>query len=237
MNNYKIPAKTYIFINDNYVDDVYRIDWAMDESKIPIYGYLDKNYATVSSGRQRVVGNMYINFTNPGYLFDIIRRGIPQPQSFDYSNIESLKMRYLKALKTIYNESTTSSTDNPITRDATKRARISQLISEAIRNKAEPTIIQTLRDAFTRPPAGEPDQNKIEEPIEQNKRFNLQIYYGHPNKEGTIIRTIENCFITGTSEVISAAGSPGGDMSSSAQSILEVYPFIGQKITSKVLRE
>ncbi len=84
----------------------------------------------------------------------------------DYSNIESLKMRYLKALKTIYNESTTSNTGNPITRDATKRARISQLISEAIRNKAEPTIIQTLRDAFTRPPAGEPDQNKIEEPLQ-----------------------------------------------------------------------
>ena len=44
------------------------------------------------------------------------------------------------------------------------------------------------------------------------------------------IRHIKKCVLFGESQTISAAGSPAGDMSSSAQPILESYPFIGQRV-------
>lgn len=234
MNNYyKHPAETYVFINNIYIDDVYRIDFSMDQSRFPIYGYQDELYGHITRGRKKVVGNIFINFSSPGYLYaalsnkdkqspdvsSLLRNGISP-----YSAAEAEMAQLNKELQDIFIE-------NLSIED--KRKRISGLMSKASRAGLSKKLADTLRYAFGTDSTKFVDKGLVE-PTDQNLLpFDIQIYYGHPNDGGSIIREITDCSLLGTNQVISAAGHPGGDLSSSAQVILEVYPFIGREIKTK----
>ncbi len=227
VNYFKHPAETYVMINDVYLDDVYRVDFSMDESKMPIYGYRDRLYNQVTKGKSKVVGNLFLNFSSPGYLYTALVsdafKGVPGKESriSPYKEAENQLDQLNSEMSEIFKNN--SSQED-------RRKQISALFTRASRLGLTSQLAESLRYAFGSDGSRLVDKGTIEPTDSNIKPFKIKIYYGHPEDPGSIIREITECYLLGTNQVISAAGSPGGDLSSSAQVILEVYPFIGREI-------
>lgn len=222
---YKTPVETYVFINNVWIDDVYRVDWQLERNRMPIYGYNDIVYGQIAEGRQRITGNIFINFTEPGYLTQALAGvgalGPPARSTRDpYERIEALKLQVAKDLQDAYRKYPDGTQE--------RREAIAGVVSFARREGIGDFIIDYLRESFS-PDRIKDEVNSLEEPIDSPRiHFDMQIVYGYP-EPGTKMRTLKKCSLLGEGQVISAAGSPGGDLSSSAQTILEVYPFVAQR--------
>jgi hypothetical protein len=62
--------------------------------------------------------------------------------------------------------------------------------------------------------------------------FDMSVKYGN-NSSSNFVRIFKDCYITGEEETVSASAGVGNDLSSSAQPILEVYPFFCRTITTQ----
>ena len=225
---YKNPTDTYVFIEHVWLDDIYRIDYNRSYSRNPVYGYRDKQYGQVAEGRELITGNIIVNFFRPGYLADTIaglHRESPSQlnKQNPYNEIERLKKEIDSQIEEAYKNY------NPGTDE--RREAISRVFSYAASIGMSEYTAEVFRDAFARTePRSTRNRYSNSDPFAQKRHFDIQIYYGHPDNEDTIIEQLKNCALLGQSKTISAAGSPNGDLSSSAQVILEVYPFVAQTV-------
>lgn len=223
---YKSPVDTYIFVNDVWVEDVYRVDWDLKRSRVPIYGYDDVYYGQVAEGKQIITGTILVNFTDTSYFTAALRglhlSGLGNQRKIDpYDRIKNLKDRISKEIEEAYKE------DDEITRGKS----LSRIMRFARKEGLQDYFVNFMRDLFKPVSSNRLTSLGFEDPIDFNPRhFKLQIYYGHPSSRNVRIREFRKCALMGEGQTISAAGAPNGDMSSSAQVILEVYPFIAQSI-------
>jgi len=78
-------------------------------------------------------------------------------------------------------------------------------------------------------------QSTLSSPLDsrhiENSTFDLTVHYG--GQRATFYRVFKECYITGEEETVSASAGAGNDMSSSAQPILEVYPFFCRTIETR----
>lgn len=69
---YYSASQVILFINGFLVDDACCLNYAVQDEKIPIYGYNDRDWRTVVPGKSMVQGNIDIHFRYHGYLTDVI---------------------------------------------------------------------------------------------------------------------------------------------------------------------
>lgn len=62
-----------IFFGNEFVEDIAFIDWSVNQSTVPIFGYNSYTYDELARGSRIVEGVFDINFTSPNYLFDILK--------------------------------------------------------------------------------------------------------------------------------------------------------------------
>jgi len=67
--DYYSGSQVNIMIGDVLIDTAQRIQFNVQQSKTPIYGYASQYYSFVSDGKVFVQGNIVINFKEAGYLF------------------------------------------------------------------------------------------------------------------------------------------------------------------------
>lgn len=224
---YKQPINTYVFVENVWLDDIYRLDFRLERQRAPIYGWNDVHYGIVAEGKQLIVGNILIHFTQPGYLVSAINEAVSRrvasiDTSDPYSRLERARRGVSEELLYVYDQTAEGSDE--------RKNRITQLLANSKNQGIQDEVIQSLRKAFI-PNTIDLRYAENEEPIDiPRKHFNIQIYYGHPEDPDTIIRELKQCVLTGQGQTISAAAQGGGDMSSSAQTILEVYPFMAQRM-------
>lgn len=225
---YKNPTDTYVFIENIWMDDIYRVDFNRNFSRSPQYGYRDKRYGQISEGRELITGNIVINFSEPGYLSAAIaglQSNYPNKVNTKnpYNEIENLKKEINSRIEEIYQTYEPGS--------AERRQGIARLYSYAASVGMSEYTTSIFRDAFAKTePKKVRNSYTFVDPFEQKRHFNIQLYYGHPDDPDAIVEELEMCALLGQSKTMSAAGSPNGDMSSSAQVILEVYPFVARNI-------
>lgn len=63
-----------IYLGDQLLDEVIELQWTLQEAVMPLYGYHSYVFDSALHGARRVQGAFRINFTQNGYLFDLIRK-------------------------------------------------------------------------------------------------------------------------------------------------------------------
>ena len=72
--DYFSGSQVAIYIGDVLVDEITSMNFAVHQSRAPIYGYADKYFRDVSEGNVLVQGTFTINFKEAGYLWLILNR-------------------------------------------------------------------------------------------------------------------------------------------------------------------
>ena len=73
----KIDAE--IYINGEWVEDIFDIDWTIQQQTIPLYGYNSYIFDDVAQGSRIINGKFVINFTKPRYIEKAIAKTQTSP--------------------------------------------------------------------------------------------------------------------------------------------------------------
>ena len=72
--DYFCGAQMAAYIGDIWIDEITSMSFSISHNKIPIYGYSDTLFRTVSKGQVLVQGQFTINFKEAGYLWLVLNR-------------------------------------------------------------------------------------------------------------------------------------------------------------------
>lgn len=228
---YFTSSQVSLYIGGIFIDEAASIQYGVQESKAPVYGYASRRFDAVIAGNVLVNGGILLNFIDSGYIFAVLKNlfdadGTPERFLLALQNIKSPKdSERLSATATALLENGFS--------DNLDRQRVLSLLAIASsKNKsgqergltsllAKTSKSEDLRSGLENVLWGKPfsDLTKdqaIPNPVDY-KGFDIQVDYGFAEKYGNITsrtpsftrRIIKNCNITGTNQVIdSRSGEP-----------------------------
>ena len=78
--DYYSGAQAAMFFEHFLIDEVTSLQWSVQQSKIPIYGYASQTFDEMAKGTIIVQGSFSINFVEAGYLWGVLDR-IKNPRS------------------------------------------------------------------------------------------------------------------------------------------------------------
>jgi hypothetical protein len=70
---YFTMTQARMYIGTLFIDELNALQFALQDNKIPIFGYASRFYDTVAQGRSLVQGQFTINFISEGYLFSVLK--------------------------------------------------------------------------------------------------------------------------------------------------------------------
>lgn len=233
---YPTPSNVTFYIGDLLIDDMFRVDFTRKVSHQPIWGYDSKQYDFIAQGKEIVTGNIIINYRYPGYLKNAITR-------YNISGLEtaqSVQKRFEDDRKVTYPPSFFATLDSL---DIENRAKVLgnvllQYTKPNAIGSVETAISQVKKDIRKNFGSNSIDEEEASDadffksPLDEKGLlvFDLTVRYGFQNVPGGYIRKFKDCLLLGESNCVSASAGHGGDMSSSAQPILEIYPFFCRTI-------
>lgn len=65
---------TEIYFGEEYMDDIVRLDYSVEEKKMPIYGFNSYYPSKIVVGQKIIQGTFAVNFTKTGHVNDIIKK-------------------------------------------------------------------------------------------------------------------------------------------------------------------
>lgn len=71
---YFTMTQARMYIGDLFIDELNGLQFALQDNKIPIYGYASRYYDAMAQGKSLVQGQFMINFISEGYLVSALRR-------------------------------------------------------------------------------------------------------------------------------------------------------------------
>jgi len=231
---YPTPSTTQYYIGGILIDDVYRVDFQRRVNRQPIYGYDDRLYGFVAEGKELVSGNIIINYRYPGYLKNVVLRSIADTQaSKDFISKNLGEERGLVSQESI--DLTIKEMEEVLTVAEKMEILANRLIEAGALTNQQlvDRLKRTFEDRFAQGP--DPDAvrafGSLESPVSEGvAMFDLTVKYGFQKAETTYTRVFKDVVLVGESQTVSAAAGAGGDFSSSAQNLLEIYPFFAKTI-------
>src|SRR5208337_1350277 len=65
-----------MYIGTMFIDELNGCQFALQDNKIPIYGYASRFYDSIAQGKSLVQGQLTINFVSEGYLYTVLQEYI-----------------------------------------------------------------------------------------------------------------------------------------------------------------
>jgi hypothetical protein len=232
--NYPSPAETKIYINNSWIDDAYRVDYTVSNPRTPLYDYTSTFFKDVAEGHTIVHGQLILNFRFPGYLMTAIK-----------DNLGYQKQRGIFKTGLVARQFQSRSLDG-----SRGTAQSSELIRDLLEGSAQERVSKLL--AYKRLGALE-HVKQVSDALfgdgtnmislggetagavathQGRLPFSITMRYG--GEEALYTKTIEECYLVGESQVISASAIAGGDLSASGMPIFEIYSFFGRKVSDTV---
>ena len=254
---YPTPSTTAYYINGYALEDMFRVDFKRTQKHQPVYGYSSKKFDFVAKGKELVTGQLIINYRYPGYLRNVIKteamfeediqdmmhnagfaktdRGERSHAIAIAKNIDELPSREEK-VKYLSNFL--------LNREAkTRPGQIVDNVDFHPSTKVGPDgVFAMLKANYERryfPNSSErnPLEGKdmlLSSPLDEDpKPFDITVRYGFKDAPGGYARILKDIYLIGEEQVVSAQAGAGNDQSSSAQPILEIYPFFCRTIETR----
>lgn len=245
---YPTPSTTTYYINEFLIDDMYRVDFTRRVQHQPIWGYDSKKWDFVAKGKELVTGNLILNFRYPGYLRNVVLANQLRDQQLDdflKAKLGSFGTETVEGVKT-NNFLTNSDFDNVNTVEA-KMKVISDIMagdlsrSEVAARTKPSELVKALKANLEKRYFLSPHGIKNEDNTQYSSvldedaimPFSLAVRYGFRGTAGGFTRYFEDVIILGEGQTVSASAGGAGDTSSSAQALLEIYPFVCRTLAVK----
>jgi len=229
---YPTPASVTYYIGDILIDDMFRVDFQRKVDHQPVWGYDSQTYDFVARGKEIVSGSIIINYRYPGYLKAAIQRYYENK-----NKTNQIVNNNIMGEEEVAYDPTFFRTLDKLDLENKVKVLGNQLIKN---NRTTVAMVSKLKENMRKlygangTTAEEADgSTEFYQSILDQKQiyqFDLSVRYGFQNVTGGYIRRFKDCVIIGESETVNAAAGLGGDLSSSAQPILEVYSFFAKTI-------
>lgn len=175
-----------MFIGDVWVDDILAIDYNLQHTRLPQYGYGSQHFDFLPEGNIIITGSFTVNFREPNYLWLILERfkSLNKPRDVRLKDQASL-----------------SAQQKALTYPDDRRQRFNEFFNEIDPRTAKGRLLEQSRE-FN----GIPENNNTEN--FNHVAFSILMGYGHdlgPNSPG---ETIQDVHIMGKGKVINADGRP-----------------------------
>ncbi|RMG69777.1 MAG: hypothetical protein D6710_08300 [Nitrospirae bacterium] len=231
---YPTPSTVKYYIQGIELDDIYRVDYNRTVRHNPVYGYDSKKFGFIARGKELVTGNIIVNYRYPGYLTTAILNFTVNESAakVGVENKFGNKNSTFVSKETL--EVDLGAIDGLGSVDDKAKAIANRLLEGNFLSNDE--IIARLKKNFEDRHLRrqeEEDFSIYSSPLDidlAKLKFDMTVRYGFQDIEHGYVRVFKDCYLIGESETVSAAAGTGGDMSSSAQPILEVYPFFCRTI-------
>lgn len=61
-----------IYFGEEYIDEIVQIQWAIEQSTLPLFGYNSYTFDDVAIGARQITGTFMINFTKANFIYEIL---------------------------------------------------------------------------------------------------------------------------------------------------------------------
>lgn len=254
---YPSPSVVTYYINGLFIDDVFRVDFERKVTHQPIWGFDSQTYDFVARGKEVVSGNIIVNFRYPGYLKAAIQHSKSAIKDVNVS-MQDQNRSYIQTLdplslsermKSLSYKMGPVKVDTVPTQNLDGSWNLHGGPSINLRNVpgqkggAGATMIGVLKEELMKKYGSMPQEESQESAIyssvldeEKITPFDLVVRYGMQGISSGFVRVFKECVIIGEGQTVSANAGVGGDLSSSAQPILEIYPFFCRTIVVEKYR-
>lgn len=207
--NYFSGSQVQLYIGPVLVDEIVGLAVAVQQQKVPIYGYSSQLFDAVARGPILVNGHFAINFVSAGYLFTILEKANTiTTGDLAVWEQETPASMFAEGFKDLGQSDRSTILSALVTRP-------SQL--EDFVHMQEQNIWGTsLPFGETSFPSMRPDQNRFDD-------FSIHIVYGNISDTDTpgTMREIRGIHLLGSEQVVQADGNP----------VQEVYTFLARDMT------
>lgn len=175
-----------LFIGDVWVDDITSIDYTLQHTRMPQYGYGSQHFDFVPKGSIIITGSFTINFREPNYLWLVLER---------YKDFNKTREERL------FDREQFIAQEKAVTYIDDQRVRLEEFFNTEDPKKAQESLISQARefDGISEP-VGDENFN--------HRAFNILMGYGYELNNESPGETIQSVHIMGKSKVINADGRP-----------------------------
>lgn len=250
---YPTPSNVTYYIKDLLIDDMYRMDFQRKVNHQPIWGFDSKSFDFIARGKELINGNIIINYRYPGYLRNAIRKAYTEDydtmsrvnNKMEMANNSQDPITFFQTIDNMTLENKAKLLANEIGKKLVQDNAVSKGDFKSqfgsIRTSSLVSILKdNMRKMYGTSPTRDGNSGDQEDYFssvldeDTLQFFDLTVRYGFQGVSGGYVRVFKDCIVYGESQTVSAAAlGGGGDFSSSAQPILEIYPFFAKTIETR----
>jgi hypothetical protein len=223
--DYFSGSQVSVYIKDIWLDDVFFIQYQVNDSKSPVYGYASQLYDQMLPGRQIVSGVFMIAFKESAYLPIIVDAAYEDGDALSLTGesfrrgIESLAKKTEGLNQAVFSTSNFSTLKGKeAVRNKRKREIISYLGSLSYKGFAEQKKV--LEEVYWPGLANKDSSEGLTKPYNYGDQLDIYIAYGNPESSSFTSKKINNISITGESQQIDISGEP----------VAQAFPFIARSV-------
>tara|TARA_Y100000310_G_scaffold320180_1_gene376320 strand:- start:1529 stop:2239 length:711 start_codon:yes stop_codon:yes gene_type:complete len=224
--DYFSGAQAAMFIENILIDEVTSLQWTVQQSKVPIYGYASQVFDEMAKGTIIVQGSFSINFIETGYLWSVL----------DYVNNRPLTEEGAAMLRRRdLTDLTKSSVDNWIQQNLGDSKQGTQGLFDTYKKLKEQqetgsgnfkTLTEAINDYVWGPPFR--DGKGLDEDFAGMRRtdrrelngFDIYVRFNHSGTSGETIYKIEDVHLLGKAQTVVIDENP----------VQEVYSFYAKNV-------
>ena len=218
--DYFSGAQAAVYIENVLVDEVTSLQWTVQQSKIPIYGYASQTFDEMANGTIIVQGSFSINFTHSGYLWSILKNR-HNPTVFNANKKLVDEITYLNVRDRVQSQ------DTKAAKDRVDEIESYMLLLNELRDNNVTTgnVTKQINDVVWGPDNSEKRADMgFGHELRTDRRilngFDIYLEFMHDGSEIATVRKIENVHLIGKGQTVVIDENP----------VQEVYSFYAKNV-------
>ena len=213
--DYFSGAQASIYIEEILVDEVTSLQWTVQQSKVPIYGYASQTFDEMANGTIIVQGSFSINFTHSGYLWSILENREKEIMSTAKSIDEGITRSILQKAEENPDPNSTNEIINGYRKliDAKRKGLNTGNITKYMND-----IIWGSDNTVKK---GKPSyENRLRTDRRELNGFDIYLQFKHDGVENYSVRKIQDVHLIGKAQTVVIDENP----------VQEVYSFYAKNV-------
>jgi hypothetical protein len=216
---YFTMTQARMYIGTMFIDELNGLQFALQDNKIPVFGYASRYYDSISQGKSLVQGQFTINFISEGYLVTVLKEYIAKINTPDVSTIvQQQQARLLTLTNQLSNPNGSDPGWTPSMIQSAKNeiSKLAASLGPAALANANGGISANVRlqnDSILGLPGGD-----YPNAVYQDTSFDIVINYSGAGR--VITRRLEDCHLISNESIMDHSGTP----------ILDSYGFIARRL-------
>lgn len=218
---YFTMTQARMYIGTLFIDELNGLQFALQDNKIPIYGYASRYYDAIAQGKSLVQGQFTINFVSEGYLYVTLQeyqRMITSGKDATNVVADEQQAKLTKLTNSILNPDVAWTSNQLSTAKDAVRTMVASMGSSgpAALDAAKASMAVTRKQQLSNTLGlSGPDYSNA---VYSDISFDLVVQYSGAGR--TVVRMLEDCHLISNESIMDHSGTP----------ILDSYGFVARRL-------